>query len=178
MISQAVSEGRHGGHSPLTRRPRRVRALNAPVVGVGAGAVDPRGPRAKRGPARGCAQPSSEAESRPRGHPALEGGGVSPRGRPALERGGFRPRGRPALERGGVSPRGGVQPSSEAEFRPRGTSPRARRGFARGGIQPSSEVEFRLRGRPALERGGVSVVRCRVPQARRSFARGVPGPAA
>jgi hypothetical protein len=30
----------------------------------------------------------------------------------------------------------------------------------RGGIQPSSEVETHPRGHPALERGGVSLVRC------------------
>jgi hypothetical protein len=57
-------------------------------------------------------------------------------------------------------------------------NPRARRSLARGDIQPSSEEELCPRGHPALERGGVSVVWRRVPRARRSFARGVPGPAA
>jgi hypothetical protein len=41
---------------------------------------DPREPRARRSPARGGVQPSSEAESRTRGRPALERGGVSPEG--------------------------------------------------------------------------------------------------
>jgi hypothetical protein len=49
-------------------------------------------------------------------------------------------------------------------------------GRGSGSAQPSSEEETRPRGRPALERGGVSVVRHRAPRARRSFARGVSGP--
>jgi hypothetical protein len=66
----------------------------------------------------------------------------------------------------GIAPAGGVG----------ARSPRARRRPAQGGVQPSSEAESRPRGRPALERGGVSVVRHRAPRARRSFARGVSGP--
>jgi hypothetical protein len=39
-------------------------------------------------------------------------------------------------------------------------------------VRASSEAETRSRGRPALERGGVSLVRCRTPRAKWSFARG------
>jgi hypothetical protein len=70
-----------------------------------------------------------------------------------------------SLERGGVPPEGA-------------SSPRAKRSPAQGGIQPSSEAEFRPRGRPTLERGRVSPEGASSPRARRSFARGVPGPAA
>jgi hypothetical protein len=81
-----------------------------------------------------------------------------------------RVRGCLALERGGVSPEGA-------------TSPRARWRLTRAGDQPSSEEEPHPRGRPALERGGtspegasdrggVSIVRCCAPRAKRSFARG------
>jgi hypothetical protein len=52
-------------------------------------------------------------------------------------------------------------------------------GSGRGGRElctASSEAEIRPRGCPALERGGVSVVRRRAPRARRRFARGVPRP--
>jgi hypothetical protein len=55
--------------------------------------------------------------------------------------------------------RGGDQPSSEADL-------------TRGGVRPSSEAELHPRGLPALERGGVSLVRCGAPRAKRSFARG------
>jgi hypothetical protein len=68
--------------------------------------VDPCEPRARRSPARGCTQPSSEAESHPRGRPALERGGVSPEGASS-------PRARQSF---GVTAPG---PSSEAEFCPR-----------------------------------------------------------
>jgi hypothetical protein len=47
-----------------------------------------------------------------------------------------------------------------------------RRSFTRGGIQPSSKAEFRPRGRPTLERGGVSPEGASSSRARRSFARG------
>jgi hypothetical protein len=57
--------------------------------------------------ARGGAQPSSEAEPRPRGRSALERGGIPPEGV-------FSPRARRSL--GDVA----VCPSSEAGFRPRG----------------------------------------------------------
>jgi hypothetical protein len=50
--------------------------------------------------------------------------------------------------------------------------PRARGSLTRGGIQPSSKAEPHLRGRPALERGGVSLVRCRIPRVKWSFTRG------
>jgi hypothetical protein len=70
-------------------------------------AADPHEPQARRSPARGCAQPSSEAESRPRGRPALERGGDSPEGASG-------PRARRSF---GVTAPG---PSSEAEFCPRG----------------------------------------------------------
>jgi hypothetical protein len=66
-----------GGDSPLTGRPHRVRAFNALVEGVGAGAADPREPRVRWSLALGGVQPSSEAEFRPRRRPALERGGVS-----------------------------------------------------------------------------------------------------
>jgi hypothetical protein len=68
---------------------------------------DPREPRARWSPARGGVHPSSEAEFRPRGRPALERGGVSLEGAPS-------PRARQSFTRGGI------QPSSEAKFRPRG----------------------------------------------------------
>jgi hypothetical protein len=51
-----------------------------------------------------------------------------PRGRPALERGGNSPEGGPSLERGGNSPEGA-------------TSPRVRRNLTRGVDLPSSEAE-------------------------------------
>jgi hypothetical protein len=57
--------------------------------------------------ARGGVWPSSEAESHPRGRPALERGGNSPEGASS-------PRARRNLTRGGD------QPSSEAESHPRG----------------------------------------------------------
>jgi hypothetical protein len=60
----------------------------------------------------------------------------------ALERSGPAPRGGPALERGGPRSRGVVEPSSEAEPRPRG-----RKGLERGGPRP--------RERLPLERGGL-----------------------
>jgi hypothetical protein len=50
--------------------------------------------------------------------------------------------------------------------------PRVRRSLARGGIQPSSEAESRPRGRPALERGRVLLVWCCIPRAKGSFAQG------
>jgi hypothetical protein len=58
----------------------------------------------------------------------------------------------------GPHPRGD-RPSSEAEPHPRGD-------------QPSSEAGPHPRGRPALERGGGLLVRCRAPRAKRSSARG------
>jgi hypothetical protein len=145
--SQAVSVGRCGGDSPLTGRPRCVRAFNAPVGEVGVGAADPREPRARRNLARGGVQPSSEAESRPRGRPALERGGVSPEGASS-------PRARRSLAQGGI------HASSEAVFCPRGASShRARRSFGGTALCPSSEAEFRLRGAGAdhlMGRPGVS----------------------
>jgi hypothetical protein len=90
----------------------------------------------------------------------------------------FRPRGRPALDRGGVSPEGASNPRLRRSFARGASSPRSRRSFARGDVQPSSESEFHPRGRPALERSGVSMLRCRATRPRRSFARGVLGPAA
>jgi hypothetical protein len=39
-------------------------------------------------------------------------------------------------------------------------------------VRALSEAEPHPRGRPALERGGVSLVRCYGPRAKRSFARG------
>jgi hypothetical protein len=64
-------------------------------------------PRARPSLTQGGAQPSSEAESRPRGRPALERGGVSPEGAPS-------PRARRSLSDMAA------YPSSEAGFRPRG----------------------------------------------------------
>jgi hypothetical protein len=55
-------------------------------------------------------------------------------------------------------------------------SPRARQSLARGGVQPSSGAEFRPRGRPALERGGVSPEGASGPRARRSFGVTASGP--
>jgi hypothetical protein len=74
------------------------------------GVVDPREPRARRCPARGGAQPSSEVEFRPRGRPALERDGVLPEGAHC-------PRTR------WIFTGGGAQPSSEAEFRQYGVVP-------------------------------------------------------
>jgi hypothetical protein len=88
----------------------------------GSVAVDPREPRAGRSLVRGCARPSSEAESRPRWRPALERGGVSPEGAPS-------PRARRSV--GGTA----LRPSSEAEFRPRG--PGADRLMGRPGVPGS-----------------------------------------
>jgi hypothetical protein len=151
--SQAVSEGRHGGDSPLTRAPAVCRSIKCSGRGSGCGSG---------GPARA----SSEAETRPRARISLERDGVSPEGgvQPSSEAESC-PRGGAALERGGVSPEGA-------------RSPRARRSFTRGGVQPLSEAEFHPRGRPALERGGVSAVRRCPPRAKRSFTQGVLGPTA
>jgi hypothetical protein len=80
MISKRCQRDGMSGIRSLLGCPRRVRALNAPVGGVGAGAADPREPRAWRRPAQGGIQPSSEVETRPRGRPALERGEVSPEG--------------------------------------------------------------------------------------------------
>jgi hypothetical protein len=74
--------------------------------------------------------PSSEAESHPRGRPALERGEISPEEASSLER-------------GGISPEGV-------------TSPRARWSLARGGVQPSSEAEFYQCDVVSLERNGIS----------------------
>jgi hypothetical protein len=52
------------------------------------------------------------------------------------------------------------------------SSPRARQSLARGGVQPSNEAESHPRGRPSLEQGGALSVWCRIPRAKRSFARG------
>jgi hypothetical protein len=101
--SQAVSEGRHGMDSSLTRAPALHQNIKCPSRGSGCGSGEP-------------ARASSEEESRPRRRPALERDGVSPEGasvpraRWTLTRGG-----RPALKRDRVSPKGGAQPSSEAE---------------------------------------------------------------
>jgi hypothetical protein len=65
--SQAVSVGWHGGDSPLTRAPALCQNIKCSGRGSGCGSG---------GPARA----SSEAESRPRGRPALERGRVSPEG--------------------------------------------------------------------------------------------------
>jgi hypothetical protein len=54
--------------------------------------------------------------------------------------------------------------------------PRARRSFARGGVQPSSEAESRPRARIVPERGGVSPEGASSPRARRSFGVTAPGP--
>jgi hypothetical protein len=64
---------------------------------------------------------SSEAESRPRGRPALERGGVSPEGRPALER-------------GGVLPEGVFSHRARQSLSAWCRIPRAKRSFARGGL--------------------------------------------
>jgi hypothetical protein len=64
----------------------------------------------KRSFARGGVQPSSEAELRPMGRPALERGEVSPEGASS-------PQARRSFTRGGV------QPLGEAEFRWYGDGP-------------------------------------------------------
>jgi hypothetical protein len=65
---------RRGVDSSLTLAPASVRALNAPIGGVGTGAASPWEPRARRSLTRGGDHPSSETEPRPRGRPALERG--------------------------------------------------------------------------------------------------------
>jgi hypothetical protein len=101
--SQAVSEGRHGVDSSLTRAPALCQNIKCSGRGTGCGSCEP-------------ARASSEAEPHLRGRPALGQGGSSPEGvsnprvRRSLTRGGVQPssvaeshsRGRPALERGGV----------------------------------------------------------------------------
>jgi hypothetical protein len=139
---QAVSEGRHGVDSSLIRAPALCRNIKCSGRWSGCGSCEP-------------ARASSEAESHPRGRPALERGGVSPEGAPSprarrnTTRGGVRPsseaeshpRGRPALERGGVSPEGAP-------------SPRVRWSLGDMAAYPSSKVGFRSRGAGADRFGG------------------------
>jgi hypothetical protein len=77
------------------------------------------------------AQPSSEAEIRPRVRIALDRGGVLLEGCPGWKPDG--PRALDGFERGGVSPEGV-------------SSPRAMRSFGGTTPGPSSEAEFRPRG--------------------------------
>jgi hypothetical protein len=65
--SQAVLEGQHGVDSSLTRVPALCQNIKCSDRGSGCGSSEP-------------VRASSEAESRPRGGPALERGGVSPEG--------------------------------------------------------------------------------------------------
>jgi hypothetical protein len=95
---------------------------------VGAGAANPREPRARLSFTRGGVRPSSGRSLTRGGHPALERSGVS------LE-------GRPALERSGVSPEGA-------------SGPRARRSLGDMAVYPSSEAGFRSRGAWADRFGG------------------------
>jgi hypothetical protein len=118
--SQAVSQERCGVDSSLTRAPALCQNIKCSGQGSGCGSCKP-------------VRASSEAESHPRGCPALERGGVSPEG--ALS---------PQARHNPT--RGGVRPSSEAESHLRGLTvlerggvlviwrctPRAKRGFARG----------------------------------------------
>jgi hypothetical protein len=127
--SQAVSEGRHGVDSSLTRAPALHQNIKCPSRGSGCGSGEP-------------ARASSEEESRPRRRPALERDGVSPEGASG-------PRARWTLTRGGV------QPSSETESHPRGApSPQARRSLCGTTAYPSSEAGFRSRGVGANRFGG------------------------
>jgi hypothetical protein len=127
--SHAVSEGRHGVDLSLTWAPALCQNIKCSGRGSGSGSSE-------------IVRASSEAESCPRGRPAVERGGVSPKGgvQPSSEAE-FLPRGRPALERGGVSPEGA-------------SSPRARRSSVSMALCPSSEVEFRPRGAWADRSGG------------------------
>jgi hypothetical protein len=79
------------------------------------------------------------------------------------------PRGRLALERGGVSPEGASSPLARRSLTEGASSPLARRSLTRGGVQPSSEAECRPRGHPTLERSGVSSEGPSSPRARRSL---------
>jgi hypothetical protein len=74
--------------------------------------------------------PSSETETRSRGHSALNRGGAS------------RERGRPGPERGGVPLEGA-------------SDPRARRNLTRGGDRPTSEADLYRGGAVPLEWSGV-----------------------
>jgi hypothetical protein len=107
--SQAVSEGRHGGDSSLTRAPALCQNIKCSGRGSGCG---------RDGPARS----SSEAESHSRGRPTLERGGVSPEGACC-------PRTRRSLTRGGVPP------SSEEESRQYGVVPLERSGVSPEGCR-------------------------------------------
>jgi hypothetical protein len=77
-----------------------------------------------------------------------------------------------SLERGVESPEGVANPRARRTSPEGASSPRTGRRLARGGDQPLSEAEPHPRGQPALERGGVSLVRRCAPRAKRSFARG------
>jgi hypothetical protein len=102
--SQAVSEGRHGGDSPLTWASVVCQSIKCSGRGSGCGSG---------GPARA----SSEVETHPRGRSALERGGDPPEGASS-------PRAWRSLARGGV------QPSSEVEFRRYSAVPLERSGVS------------------------------------------------
>jgi hypothetical protein len=120
--SQAVSEGRRGRDSPLTRAPAACQSIQCSGRGSWCGVMGLRRPRARRRLAQGCIRPSSEVEVRPRGRQALERGGGSPEGASG-------PRARWRLTRGGVRPSSeaedpwhGAWSSSDTQNRPRGTA--------------------------------------------------------
>jgi hypothetical protein len=116
--SQAMSEGRHGGDSPLTRASVTCQSIQCPDQGSRYGVAGRGWPRARRSLTRG-------AGSLERGGNSLEGA-LSPRARMSLTRGAG------SLERRELA-RGGVKPSSEA-------------GVWCCGACPSSETEVRSRG--------------------------------
>jgi hypothetical protein len=120
--SQAVSEERHGADSSLTRAPALCQNIKCSGWGSGCGSCEP-------------ARASSEAESHPRGCPALERGGIPPEGASG-------PRAMRSL--GGMA----VHPSSKAESH-------------MGGVQPSSDAESQWYGGVPLERSGVLPEGCR-----------------
>jgi hypothetical protein len=100
-VPRCDSQARRGTDSPLTWAPANVSALNPPVRGA------------------------IETESRSRGRPAPERGGIPLEGRPALERGGTSSEGATGLGVRRSFTSAASPPSSEAEFCPRVSRPPA-----------------------------------------------------
>jgi hypothetical protein len=109
--SQAVSKGRRGRDSPLTRAPAACQSIQCSGRGSWCGVMGLRRPRARRRLARWCIRPSSEVE--------------------------VRPRGRQALERGGGSPEGATGPRARRRIRGTAPGPRATHRIARGVPRPA-----------------------------------------
>jgi hypothetical protein len=121
--SQAVSEDRHGGDSPLTRAPVTRQSIQCPGRGSTYGAAGRGWPRARRSLTRGAG--------------SLERGGNSPEGVPSPRARRSLTRGAGSLERGGNSPEGASSPRARQVFRVAAPAPQARRRFARGAPGPA-----------------------------------------